>query len=118
MMDKAALIKGGISYDEALLRFVGNEKLYEKYLVKFLDDKHMEDAVKAYKEGKSEELLELVHALKGEAGTLGLMELFAACSAVVADLRNQRLTELEEKMHRIDTAYEKCVGIIREACGK
>lgn len=114
-MDKEILMDGGIAYDEALQRFVENVPLYEKYLIKFLDDVHMQDAIEAYVKKQYGEMAAQLHALKGMAGTLGITKLYSACSSLVADLRNNEFEFLDEKMKKVECEYEMCIAVIRKA---
>lgn len=112
-VDKEKMMEAGIDYKGALERFVGNERLYEKYLQRFLSDTHMADAWKAYESGDVGEVLEQVHALKGLSGTLGMQPLYEACSVVVSEIRDNPSPYLEEKMYRADQIYEKMIEVIQ-----
>ena len=41
-MDKDRLCDAGIDYTSAMKYFAGNEAMFEKYLIKFKDDKNMD----------------------------------------------------------------------------
>lgn len=59
------------------------------------------------KEERYEDVLEAVHALKGVAGTLGMTELFQAASVVVASIRKNEISHLQEQMAKVHTEFEK-----------
>ena len=44
-MDKDALERVEIDYENAIRRFAGNEALYEKYLYRFKDDEHLQECI-------------------------------------------------------------------------
>ena len=90
-MDKEKLKAYGVDYENAVKRFAGNEALYEKFL----------------KKERYEDVLEAVHALKGVAGTLGMTELFQAASVVVASIRKNEISHLQEQMAKVHTEFEK-----------
>ena len=101
-MDKEKLKAYGVDYENAVKRFAGNEALYEKFLKKLTEDDHL-----AMKEERYEDVLEAVHALKGVAGTLGMTELFQAASEVVASIRKNEISHLQEQMAKVHTEFEK-----------
>ena len=106
-MDKEKLKAYGIDYEDAVKRFAGNEALYEKFLKKLTGDDHLAIGEQALKEERYEDVLEAVHALKGVAGTLGMTALFEASSVVVASIRNNEISHLQEQMARVHTEFEK-----------
>lgn len=99
-MDKEKLKAYGVDYENAVKRFAGNEALYEKFLKKLTEDDHLAIGEQAMKEERYEDVLEAVHALKGVAGTLGMTELFQAASVVVASIRKNEISHLQEQMAR------------------
>jgi HPt (histidine-containing phosphotransfer) domain-containing protein len=106
-MEKEKLKAYGIDYENAVKRFAGNEALYEKFLVKLTKDDHLAIGEQALAEGRYEDVLEAVHALKGVAGTLGMTDLFEAASQVVASIRKQELSHLPEQMAKVRAEFEK-----------
>ena len=106
-MDKEKLEKYGIDYENAIKHFAGNEALYEKFMKKFAEDNHLEIGEAALADGRNSDVLEAVHALKGVAGTLGMMELFGACSAVVAAIRNDTTDNLPDLMTEVRAEFDK-----------
>lgn len=114
-MDESKLRAAGIDYDAALARFVGKRSIYEKYLIKFLEDGHVQDALAAYEQKNYEEVLEQTHALKGLAGTMGLLPLQEMSADIVKDLRNGTLDALEEKIRCLASVQEEIREAIRNA---
>lgn len=114
-MDEVILRQAGIDYDAALARFVGKQAIYEKYLLKFLEDTHAQDALAAYEQEDYEELFEQTHALKGVAGTLGMMGLYDAAAEIVHDLRCDNREELSGKMAQMMAEQKRICEIIAHA---
>lgn len=114
-MNETILRQAGIDYDAALARFVGKRAMYEKYLMKFLEDTHAQEAMKAYEEKDFNELLELTHALKGVAGTLGMTDLYDVSAEIVHDLRNDKQEDLNDKMVRMLVEQKRISEIIASA---
>ena len=112
-MHEQELKAAGIDYDAALERFVGNAMLYERFLKKFIDDKHAEDARKAYEKRDYADLLEQVHALKGVAGTLGMGALYETSAELVDVLRNGKQENLEEMLERIEAEHGKMIQVLQ-----
>ena len=106
-MDKVKLKAYGVDYENAVKRFAGNEAFYERFLKKLTEDDHLAIGEQAMKEERYEDVLEAVHALKGVAGTLGMTELFQAASEVVASIRKNQISHLQEQMAKVHTEFEK-----------
>lgn len=114
-MDDRKLSTAGIDYDAALARFVGKRAIYEKYLMKFLEDKHAEDAAAAYEKKDYNEMLEQTHALKGVAGTLGMTALYEVSSDIVSDLREAKTDGVGEKLDKLLAECERLKNLIETA---
>lgn len=114
-MDERKLRDAGIDYDAALARFVGKREIYEKYLTKFLEDTHVQDAMRALEQKDYGEVLEQTHALKGLAGTLGMTELFDVSADIVRDLRNEVWDGLDDKLYAMKEVKERMCGVIETA---
>lgn len=114
-MDEQKLLSAGIDYDAALKRFVGKRAIYEKYLVKFLEDEHARDAAAAYENRDFVEVLEQIHALKGVAGTLGMTALYEISAEIVKDLRNDETDGLDKKLTKLLDEGERLKEIIKTA---
>lgn len=97
-MDLEKLEQNGINCTDGLQRFVGRQNLYEKYLIQFLSDSHLSDALTAWQKQDNQELLEQVHALKGLAGTLGLTAVYEESKLIVQMLRDGKVETLDEHM--------------------
>lgn len=104
-----------IHYKDGVRRFSDNESLYEKYLVKFIKDSHMENASNAFKEKDYQEVLAQIHPLKGMAGTLGMKALYSACDEAVKVLRQQQWQLLEQCMEKVDIEYRLVIELLQQA---
>lgn len=111
-MDKEKLILAGIDYDNALRRFAGKEVLYEKYLVKFKEDNHLELALEAKEKENYEEMLKAIHTMKGVVGTLGMTALFQACAVVVNAIRAKELDNMDELVENVKKEHAKMIAIL------
>ena len=108
-MDEKTLRAAGIDYDAALARFVGRRELYEKFLHKFLEDTHEQDAVCAYRERQFEETLAQVHALKGVCGTLGLTKLYESSARSSGNCVRRNLPDWSGGWSNLQRNMTSCV---------
>jgi len=79
----------GIEYQEGVGRFVGQAKLYETFLNKFLQDPNYEELKKALQARDCEAAFQASHTLKGVSGNLSLNSLFHAIIPLVDSLRGE-----------------------------
>lgn len=68
---KAKLLESGVNVDNALERFMGNEKMLEKYLGRFLNEKSYEALATAIKANDQAAAQAAAHTLKSVCGTIG-----------------------------------------------
>ena len=104
------LKQASVEVEEALARFSGNSMLYEKFLIKFLQDdsfKKFEDAAR-----DSQEMLTASHTLKGVAGNLGFVALMDACAEMVKQLRSNNMEGALEAYPGVKETYETVCAAI------
>lgn len=111
MLDKKRLSAAGIDVEGALERFAGNVEIYEKYLNRFQTDTHMAAVEDAMKNGNYQKVLEEAHAMKGMTGTLGMDELFSACSDVVTAVRNSQEDSLPELVEHMKFEFDRVMSV-------
>ena len=111
-MDKKRLENAGIDYATGLSHFAEKEELYQKYLMKFKEDTHVDEAVAAFEKGEYQNVYEQIHALKGLSGTLGFSMLFKETSAVVADLRRDKYDNLAQQLKGIREERDRLFQLI------
>lgn len=69
----AMLARYGIDYAEAMERFCGNESLFARIAVKYLDDPHVDALEAAMASGDAAAAEREAHSLKGVAGNLSFV---------------------------------------------
>lgn len=109
---KERLEAGGIDVSDALGRFMGNDKLLERFLIKFLSDSNYEKLVTAIDAGDKETALIAAHTLKGVCGNLSMTGLFALLSKQVAAFRADDWDKGVELMPEITREYEAAVEAV------
>lgn len=78
----AMLARYGIDYAEAMERFCGNESLFARIAVKYLDDPHVDALEAAMASGDAAAAEREAHSLKGVAGNLSFVCLYDLAARV------------------------------------
>ncbi|MDB1785753.1 Hpt domain-containing protein [Eggerthella lenta] len=81
------LARYGIDYAEAMERFCGNESLFARIAVKYLDDPHVDALEAAMASGDAAAAEREAHSLKGVAGNLSFVRLYDLAARVTDALR-------------------------------
>lgn len=111
---KKLLQDAGIEVDEALRRFLGNEALYIKFLLKFPKDKSYMNLISAIEDNNLEEAFKSAHTLKGVAGNLSLNNLYNLLIPYVEILREGDLEAAKTKLAELEKAYTTAIqGIFK-----
>ncbi len=112
---KAILEDAGINYVKGLDRFMGNQALYEKFLVKFLYDGSHEEFNMALSAGDMAMAEKAAHTLKGTAGNLSMEILYQDADAAVKAIRAKADTqEIMELAKKVDGSYERVCAAARK----
>ena len=95
-----------------LKRFMGNEKIYMKFLMKFPEDKNYDAIMENMKNHDYDAVFNGVHTLKGVSANLGLNPVYNAASQITELLRNRGeqqvdIDKLNEYMTGLQEAYER-----------
>lgn len=86
----AMLARYGIDYAEAMERFCGNESLFARIAVKYLDDPHVDALEAAMASGDAAAAEREAHSLKGVAGNLSFVRLYDLAARVTDGTARQR----------------------------
>ncbi len=111
--------ENGANVDTTLERFMGNEALYMKFIMKFLDDKNFGDIMESLEKSDYEGAFNGAHALKGVTANLGLDPINAAAAQITELLRNKQAQEvdvekLNETRKQLEEAYIRFQKILAE----
>ena len=112
-----ALQDMGVDTQAALRRSAGNSALYERFLMKFLEDGTFKKVEDAFKAGNWDSMLSAAHNLKGVAGNLGLNQLYQASSKIVSSLRAENRNDATEAYMELDIAYRALRPVLESATG-
>lgn len=97
--------ENGADIDTTIKRFLGNEAMYMKFIMKFLDDKNLAHINEGIQNRDYKAVFEGAHSLKGVAANLGLDP--------VCDLSSQ-LTELLRGKTETGEVDEAQVAALRD----
>jgi HPt (histidine-containing phosphotransfer) domain-containing protein len=114
MKYKRQLLSAGTDLDSTLDRFMNNEDLYEKFLVKFLEDKNFSELKKNLELKKYEEAFINAHTLKGVSANLGLDAIYNVLIPMVEELRNNNYNENNYEFKLLEENYNELCDIIKE----
>lgn len=117
---KAILEAGGFNVDEAMKRFMNNEKLWTKFLKKFKADTSYENLVKAMEEKDQKSAFEAAHTLKGITGNLAMNRLHELVGEQTDYLRDESsdFEAAAAMMPKITEEYENSYKVIEEVYGE
>lgn len=102
---KAKLLEAGIDVDSALERFMGNEKMLEKYLGRFLSEKSYASLVAALNADDLAAAGAAVHTLKSVCGTIGCLGMQEQVLNQEKAIRSGDLGAAKAMMPEIEKTY-------------
>ncbi len=111
---KARLEEAGINVEEALNRFMNNEAMMMKFLLRFPQDKNLPALRAALEAGDTEAGYTAAHTLKGVTGNLSMTRLYAAATAVSDSLRRQDLAAAKAAMPELEQMYARIMKALSE----
>lgn len=104
----------GGDYEGTLGRFMGNEKMYMKFLGMFFKDENLHKLGYALSQGDMTAAFEAAHTLKGVTANMGLAPLVEAVCAIVEPLRKGEPREDYEAMYEVICEEFRKAEILRE----
>lgn len=104
-MKKKLLEEAGVDIEDALARFMNNETLMLKMLLRFTEDNNFFRLKQAMEEQNISQAFEAAHALKGLTGNLSLKELYQKISIMTEDLRRGDLTAAAAAMPELENLF-------------
>ncbi len=111
---KQKLLDNGFEMDKTLARFMGKEDLYEKFLLRFQDDKNMEKLKSAYENDNMEEAFFAAHTLKGVVANLGMEPLLEPLTPLVEKFRaGKKDDEAEAYYNEVIACYDNIIKMLK-----
>ncbi len=116
-MLKQRLAENGADVEGTLHRFMGNEALFLKFLLKFKDDMNYRGLLDSLDGEKYEEAFKYAHTLKGVSANLGLDPIGRPASALTELLRGKTVAEVDQEQvaaqrAELEETYELFVKLI------
>ena len=94
--------ENGADVETTLKRFMGNEKMYMKYIMKFLDDKNFDSIRENLKSQNYEAVFNAAHTLKGVKAYLWLNPVNTAAAEISELLRGKAAADVNvEKVNAV-----------------
>ena len=103
-------ILGG-GYEDVLSRFM-SERLVQKFVIKFLDDKSFDTLKSSLEIGNYEEAFRAAHTIKGICKNLGFEKLLHSSSSLTEALRNKQYNITDELFLKVQADYIDAVRAI------
>ena len=110
---KEFLAKSGINLTDVLVYFSENERLYEKYLFRFLEEPTFPELFKAIEEDRREDARRAAHSLKGITATLGFTSLNTSVKAQEFEFKNGRWEEGNQYTDELKKEYARIISVLR-----
>lgn len=111
---KAELEAMGVDVDLALGRFLNNEKMYMRFLLKFLDDKSLALLESSIAEDKLKDAFLYAHNMKGLTANLGINSLSEILTPMVEQLRRGETTCLSQALPKLQATYDEVCVLIKK----
>lgn len=111
------LLNAGINPDSAIERFMGNEALYIKYLLRFADDDNYQKLCRSMEKEDCKSAFMAAHTLKGVCGNLSITRMEQLLRNQVEYLRNGDLKKASNMMEPLEKEYESvrnAIDYVRE----
>ncbi|MCM1126877.1 MAG: Hpt domain-containing protein [Lachnospiraceae bacterium] len=114
---KKQLEESGADVDVTLKRFMGNEAIYMKFILKFLDDKNYDVIMDSLDNKDYAGAFAGAHSLKGVSGNLGLNPVYEASSQITELLRDKsadeidtvKLAEVQEQLRKSYCRFQEII---------
>ncbi len=111
---KQELIEWGVNWTDVEARFMGNEALVERFMLKFLNDKSFESLTRELSNQNAEEAFKACHTLKGVMGNLSLNGFKTPVLELTEILRAGSLDGTQELYVAIKEKYDPLMAILKK----
>jgi len=110
---KEMLKKENIDVEDAMERFLDNEELYMKFLLKFVEDENFEKMKKALEENRGEDAFKFAHTMKGVVGNLSINGLYEVIVPYVEYLRHGDVESAKQHLMELEEVFVRSMEAIR-----
>ena len=113
MTTKECYEQMGENYNEVMER-LGSERILNKFAIKFLSDKSMEELKEGLAEKDGEKAFRAAHTLKGICLNLGFGKLFTVSSDITEKLRGRDTAGCEPLLVEVQKQYDNVVNAVKQ----
>lgn len=99
---------------EGVLGRLRSEKMVQKFVLKFLNDKSYELLKTSMESGNYEDAFRAAHTIKGVCQNLSFTKLYESSHILTENLRAGYGAETDELVRRVDEDYRQTVAAIEE----
>jgi hypothetical protein len=110
---KAQLTAAGIDVDAALSRFMGQDRILERYFGRFPSEASYAGIVREMEAQNYPQAREYAHAFKGIVGSLGFTELWQISIAFEGHLKKGEIAEALAKYPALQVEYERICQVLQ-----
>lgn len=110
---KEKLMEAGVDIESAKERFLGNEELYMRFLMKFPRSPDFEQLKEAMRREECEDAFKAAHAFKGVCGNLSIMQLYEKVCTIVEFLRHGSFDDAKRVYPEVESEYGRVTAILK-----
>lgn len=108
------LMEHGIDYVDGVERFGDNAPMFERFIIRFLDDKYFDQLEGAIEDNDVEEAFQVAHTLKGVVGNLSFKRYFKTVDVVTEALRANDIDKAKEKMGDVKDSHKDVMKALQQ----
>ena len=107
----------GVDVEGTLSRFVNNDEIYIKFIIRFPNEDRMRLIWNAFETGNMEEKIQTTHKLKGVSSNLGMTNISEQCKTILDYLNQNADIDYKKLLEQLDKDYYiMCNEILNTNC--
>lgn len=111
---KKELEEYGVDVKGVLNRFMNNEALFTKFILKFVDDKNFDSLKKAVLDKDYSEIEMYAHTLKGVSANLGIEPIYNISTKIVELVRSNNTEPIGNMVNELEQKYKDFIAIVKK----
>ena len=112
-MNREKLQDAGVDLKKGLRNFSGNQLIYNRFLMSYTTDSHLENCKKVYKEKDDVQLEEQLQALQRLVGKLGMEDFAGQCQQAIDALQAGEGQGVSDTLEEMQTTHEKVIAALK-----
>ena len=110
----SALKELGVDVEGTVSRFMDNDAIYTKFLLRFPNEDRITPVKEAAEANDPDALMRAAHKLKGVSANLGMTSLSQKAEKIVSGIRNGETGGFDEDIAELEAEHELICKAIRE----